>query len=62
MPSCGFVRGWCIRKLAVLAAERGDHAEVLRLWEAVPTDCPGDREALARLGMLRAKPKPVVNN
>jgi hypothetical protein len=38
------------RNLAVLAAERGDHAEVGRLWEAVLPECPGDREALARLG------------
>jgi hypothetical protein len=37
------------RNLAVLAAERGDHAEVGRLWEAVRAECPGDREALARL-------------
>jgi hypothetical protein len=33
----------------VLAAERGDHGEVRRLWEAVLAECPGDREALARL-------------
>ena len=38
------------RNLAVLAAERGDHAEVQRLWEAVLAECPGDREAMARLG------------
>ena len=40
------------RNLAVLAAERGDQAEVRRLWEAVLAECPGDREALARLGRV----------
>ena len=38
------------RNLAVLAAERCDHSETLSLWEAVLAECPGDREALARLG------------
>jgi glycosyltransferase involved in cell wall biosynthesis/Flp pilus assembly protein TadD len=38
------------RNLAVLAAERGDLAEARRLWEAVLAECPGDRQALARLG------------
>ena len=38
------------RNLAVLAAERGDQAEVERLWQAVLSECPGDREALAKLG------------
>jgi hypothetical protein len=28
------------RNLAVFAAERGDQAEVRRLWEAVLTECP----------------------
>jgi glycosyltransferase involved in cell wall biosynthesis len=42
------------RNLAVLAAERGDHAEVRRLWEAVLAECPGDHEALAKLGRLPA--------
>ena len=37
------------RNLAVLAAERGDHAEVQRLWEAVLAECPGDREASVRV-------------
>jgi glycosyltransferase involved in cell wall biosynthesis len=37
------------RNLAALAAERGDHAEAGRLWEAVLADCPGDRQALAKL-------------
>jgi tetratricopeptide (TPR) repeat protein len=37
------------RNLAVLAAERGDLAEAQRLWEAVLAECPGDREALAKL-------------
>ena len=30
--------------LAVLAAERGDHAEVRRLWKAILAESPGDRE------------------
>jgi hypothetical protein len=41
------------RNLAVLAAERGDYAGVRRLWEEVLAECPGDREALARLGRFR---------
>ena len=41
------------RNLAVLAAERGDHAEAVRLWRAVLAECPGDREALAMLERLR---------
>jgi tetratricopeptide (TPR) repeat protein len=38
------------RNLAALAAERGDLAEARRLWEAVLAECPGDRQALAKLG------------
>jgi hypothetical protein len=38
------------RNLAALAAERGDSAELRRLWEEVLAECPGDREALARPG------------
>ena len=38
------------RNLAHLAAERGDQAEAIRLWEAVLAECRGDREALAKLG------------
>ena len=45
------------RNLAALAAERGDHAEARRLWEAVLAECPGDREALAKLG--RGEPVPA---
>jgi tetratricopeptide (TPR) repeat protein len=45
------------RNLAALAAERGDHAETRRLWEAVLAECPGDREALARLGRVVAEPR-----
>ena len=37
------------RSLAALAAERGDLAEVRRLWEAVLAECPVDREALANV-------------
>jgi tetratricopeptide (TPR) repeat protein len=37
------------RNLAALAAERGDHAETERLWREVLAECPGDREALAKL-------------
>jgi hypothetical protein len=38
------------RNLAALAAERGDHAETERLWREVLAECPGDREATAKLG------------
>ena len=37
------------RNLAALAAERGDHAETERLWREVLAECPGDREATAKL-------------
>jgi tetratricopeptide (TPR) repeat protein len=37
------------RNLAALAAERGDQAEVQKLWAEVLAECPGDREALLRL-------------
>jgi hypothetical protein len=40
------------RNLAMLAAERGDRAEAERLWREVVADCPGDREALAKLQWL----------
>lgn len=42
-----------LRNLAVLARERNDHAEADRLWRAVLAECPGDREALARLDGIR---------
>jgi glycosyltransferase involved in cell wall biosynthesis len=45
------------RNLAALAAERGDQAEVRRLWEAVLAECPGDREALAKLVHPAASPQ-----
>jgi hypothetical protein len=41
--------------LAALAAERGDQAQVRHLWEAVLAECPGDREALAKMGRVTAK-------
>ena len=37
------------RNLAALAAERGDRDEAVRLWRAVLAECPGDREAMAKL-------------
>ncbi len=37
------------RNLAALAAERGDHGGAERLWREVLVECPGDREALAKL-------------
>jgi tetratricopeptide (TPR) repeat protein len=40
------------RNLAALAAERGDQAEVERLWNDVLAECPRDREALAKLHRL----------
>ena len=42
------------RNLAALSAERGDHAEARQLWADVLAECPGDREALAKLERLRA--------
>ena len=38
------------RNLAALAAERGDRQECERLWREVLAECPGDHEALAKLG------------
>ncbi|MGP0064190.1 MAG: hypothetical protein ACLQGP_11400 [Isosphaeraceae bacterium] len=37
------------RNLAVLAAECGGPAEASRLWREVLAECPGDREALAKV-------------
>jgi glycosyltransferase involved in cell wall biosynthesis len=42
------------RNLAALAAERGDQDEEARLWGEVLAECPGDREALAKLRRLDA--------
>ena len=36
------------RNLAVLAEERGERAEALRLWKSVLNACPGDAEAVAK--------------
>ena len=44
------------RNLAALAAERGDQVEAERLWNDVLAECPGDREAIARLSRLPVKP------
>ena len=41
------------RNLAALAAERGDFMETERLWNEVLAECPGDREALAKLERVR---------
>jgi len=40
------------RNLAALAAERGNHAEAKKLWTEVLAECPGDREALAKLSLV----------
>ena len=49
------------RNLAALAAERGDHAEAERLWSEVLAECPGDREATAKLERVRgAKSVPML--
>jgi hypothetical protein len=37
------------RKLALVAPERGEQAEARRLWAEMLAECPGDREARARL-------------
>ena len=42
------------RNLAALSTERGDHAEARRLWADVLAECPGDREAVAKLERLRS--------
>jgi glycosyltransferase involved in cell wall biosynthesis len=44
------------RNLAALAAERGDRAGAEKLWAEVLAECPGDREALAKLEHLRRVP------
>jgi hypothetical protein len=46
----GFTDPTTLRNLAALAAERGDHAEARRLWRSALAECPGDAEALAKLG------------
>jgi glycosyltransferase involved in cell wall biosynthesis len=40
------------RNLAALATERGEREEAVRLWRAVLAECPGDREAVAKLRQL----------
>ena len=40
------------RNLAALAKERGDLEEARQQWRAVLEECPGDREAVARLGEI----------
>jgi glycosyltransferase involved in cell wall biosynthesis len=48
-----------LRNLAVLAEERGAPVEAEGLWRRVLVECPGDREALARLESLgRMEPVP----
>jgi hypothetical protein len=48
------------RNLAMLAAERGDCAAADQLGREVLAECPGDREALAKLnGSVTAKPAPT---
>jgi hypothetical protein len=42
------------RNLAALAMERGDVEEAKCQWRAVLEECPGDREAVARLGEIGA--------
>jgi hypothetical protein len=42
------------RNLAALSTECGDHAKARRLWADVLAECPGDREALAKLERLRS--------
>ena len=38
------------RNLAALAAERGDIGDADKLWREVLLECPGDKEALAKIG------------
>ena len=38
-----------LRNLAALAQERGDQVGAQRLWQSVLVECPGDREATAKL-------------
>ena len=44
------------RNLVALATERGHHAEAERLWAEVLAECPGDREAVAKLKRLKTVP------
>jgi tetratricopeptide (TPR) repeat protein len=41
-----------LRNLAVIAEERGNPAEAVRLWRRVLAECPRDAEALAKLERL----------
>jgi hypothetical protein len=42
------------RNLAVLAEERGERGEAAGLWRRILAECPGDREALAKLERLES--------
>ena len=55
----GFYGHLTRRNLAALAADRGDHAEVERLWNDVLAECPGDPEALSRPKGLHAATRQV---
>jgi hypothetical protein len=50
------------RNLGVLAAERAYHVEARRLWEAVLAECPGDREALAKMAQPKSHRPANLNN
>ena len=49
------------RNLAVLASERGEHAEGRRLWEAVLVECPGDQQGLDILARPRVSQARVTD-
>ena len=42
------------RNLAIIAGERGDRAEMLKQWQAVLAECPGDTQATRHLRALTA--------
>jgi glycosyltransferase involved in cell wall biosynthesis len=50
------------RNLAMIAEERGDHAEALTQWQAVLAECPADSDAVLRLGKLEASANAAVQS
>lgn len=56
MVNKGIYSHICLRNLAMLRQERGDHLRALRLWGRVLAECPGDPEATANRAWIARRP------